>query len=78
MSKQSEAKAVQAYTTHTNNCENCKHLTFDKKLPAWMIGIERYESNFDRYSVEANARCGIGQFAVKKTASCLMHEGKEK
>jgi len=65
MSKQSEAKLNQGYNENhiPKTCPNCA----------------RYESEFvvhkhafGEYTQEKSKRCGIGGFAVKKTATCLM------
>jgi len=69
MSKQSEAKAAQGYTTDPRNCGNCGRRTFDLETPAWLIreGISHANPG---WLVEKNQRCGIGGFAIKKTARC--------
>jgi hypothetical protein len=61
MSKQSEAKLAQGYSTKPMNCGNCAHRWF-------MLG---------RHGVEREQRCEIGTFAIKKTATCAKHEWKE-
>lgn len=78
MSKQSEAKEVQGYTTAVRNCGNCVHLTSETVLPKWAVELnEDYERRgrepvyrLPAYGVEKNIRCGIGGFAIKKTAVC--------
>ena len=74
MSKQSEAKMRQGYTTEVKNCSNCANYSSDRKLPAWMVGNSTYEDNAHRYEVESNVRCGLGGFAIKKTASCEQYK----
>lgn len=82
MSKQAEAKEAQGYTTSVRNCGNCAHMTSERGLPEWMR-----EDNADRanrglspcytveaYGIEKNLRCGIGDFAIKKTATCSKHK----
>ena len=63
MSKQSEAKLNQGYNENPipRTCGNCA----------------KYESEFvdlsppyQQYMQEKNKRCGLGGFAVKKTATC--------
>ena len=77
MSKQSEAKAAQGYTTAVSNCGSCAHMAKDLVLPAWMLkdngsGLPRY--TIEQHGVEKNLRCGIGGFAIKKTATCKEHK----
>ena len=81
MSKQSEAKAAQGYTTAVSNCGNCAHMGKDLVLPAWMLkdnedraerGLTPY--TIEQHGVEKNFRCGIGGFAIKKTAACKEHK----
>lgn len=62
MSKQSEAKSRQGYVPKAPTCSTCIHFTSDvvKKLSGW--GVE--------WTEEANLRCAIGGFAVKKMATC--------
>lgn len=77
MSKQSEAKKAQGYTTEPSNCAGYRNLTSDRILPAWMRGRPEYEKNFERHASERNFRCSIGGFAVKKTAVCNEFKKKE-
>ena len=88
MSKQSDAKALQGYTTVPNLCGNCAHRRFDMKLPAWMqehnarldAQVQKGQAlTWERYygegsALESNQRCGLGGFAIKKTATCHQHE----
>ena len=73
MSKQSEAKEIQHYTSKAPNCGDCAHITSDMVMPAWMIesGIK------GDFSIEKNIRCSLGGFAVKKMAICSHHTTKE-
>ncbi len=66
MSKQSENKKRQNYNAKPDRdkCSNCKYFKSD------MITNER------NYTQEKNLRCGIGEFAVKKTATCSDHKFK--
>ena len=82
MSKQSEAKAAQGYTTAVRNCGNCSRLTSEKALPRWMDNknVERESVGLapiyrlPRDGVEKNFRCAVGGFAIKKTATCKEHK----
>ena len=82
MSKQSEAKAAQGYTTEKRNCGNCAHLVFDMSPPKWMLtrrtqGIAHYTPEFlYRNEQECGHRCEIGGFAIKKTATCQHWQAK--
>lgn len=64
MSKQSEAKLIQAYEPKPipHTCVNCVHFYLDK--------IESHEYMGIIYFKDKNLRCNIGGFAVKKTATC--------
>lgn len=69
MSKQSEEKLNQGYN--------------EKPIPRTCANCARYESesithkhSFGEYTQEKNKRCGLGGFAVKKTATCLKWEAK--
>jgi len=77
MSKQSEAKKQQGYTMIHNSCTNCKHLTqnffyYDAKYVR-IEGKNPDTKEYARQTYSDNLRCGIGEFAVKKTASCAIH-----
>lgn len=64
MSKQSEAKERQGYQA--------------KPVPATCVNCAYYASEFKQvktrwgmpYTKETNLRCGLGGFAIKKTATC--------
>lgn len=77
MSKQSEAKAAQGYVEKPvpRTCTNCANLRFDMQLPAWMQKDPGVWG--DQYKHEANHRCGIGGFKVKKTATCSRWEERK-
>ena len=68
MSKQSEAKEKQGYNPKPTpaTCATCVSFTSEQ------IG-ERGWGNQMYYKTK-NMRCGIGHFAVKKTATCYSHE----
>ena len=69
MSKQSEAKAAQGYTGKPPQqiCSTCKHFAMTRtETPAC----------FGTYTTESNLRCTLGNFAVKKTATCNKFEPK--
>jgi hypothetical protein len=74
MSKQSEAKVAQGYRTEQQNCGNCQHRKCTVALPAW---TEKYNQErpgsytLERHGLETNQRCGIGGFAIRKTATCV-------
>lgn len=73
MSKQSEAKERQGYEAKPVQrvCGTCKYFKSDKEFPAWMRdGKHDHYLSDDGYMQETNKRCGIGGFAVKKTATC--------
>lgn len=83
MSKQSEAKEAQGYTTAVRNCGNCANLTSERALPAWMVRDNEERSRIgmppypvETFGVEKNLRCGIGGFTIKKTATCTKHTPK--
>lgn len=61
MSKQSEAKKQQGYRTKPDTCANCAHYTSKIEVNSyWEVESER-------------RRCGLGGFAVNKTATCNEH-----
>jgi hypothetical protein len=60
MSKQAEAKKKQGYTIDKRICANCSNFKSDR------VPMQEYP----QYTVERNKRCGIGGFAVIKTAAC--------
>lgn len=79
MSAQSKAKAAQGYDPkpEPNRCATCGHFKSDFVLPEWMIKSNseaaRWSSTpytLENDAVEKNHRCGLGGFAVKKTAVC--------
>jgi hypothetical protein len=80
MSKQSDAKAEQGYSTTPKNCGNCAHRTFVLALLGYYKTAN--ERSPGRYSVasygqETKNSCGLGGFAIKKTATCQRHEWAE-
>ena len=79
MSKQSEAKAAQQYLENhiLPTCANCKHLMQDFFHFKGSIRIEGKNTIIGKYeapSYSENVRCGVGGFAVKKTATCSIME----
>ncbi|HEX8610182.1 MAG TPA: hypothetical protein VF800_02755 [Telluria sp.] len=79
MSAQSKAKAAQGYDPkpEPNRCATCGHFKSDFVLPEWMIKSNSVKARWsaplytlENDAVEKNARCGLGGFAVKKTAVC--------
>lgn len=77
MSKQSQAKEAQGYTTEPKNCGNCVWRKFDLELPAWMQAPENIGHYGERHKVEVRQRCGLGGFAIKKTATCQQWRAKD-
>lgn len=84
MSKQSDAKEAQGYIEKANCCATCESLTFDLKMPAWMIGVNdrkalRDESPVydDSYALQKNLRCGLGGFKAKKMGVCNKFAAKQ-
>ena len=82
-SKQAKAKEAQGYTTAVSNCGNCVSLTSECALPAWIVRKNEERSRVgmrpypvETFGVEKNLRCGIGGFAIKKTATCAKHMSK--
>ena len=72
MSKQSQAKQDQHYRMKADACLNCAHFCSDqieKTYDAW--------NGKRAWIVEKNLRCGIGGFAVKKSATCDRHALKK-
>ena len=73
MSKQSEAKARQNYCDKPIPkiiCANCKYLVQDFYHYSQMGRIEGKNPNANMKTYSENLKCGIGGFAVKKTAVC--------
>lgn len=76
MSKQSEAKEKQNYCAKPapRSCANCKHLTHDfYHFDENYVRVEGKNPDTRKYArptYSENLRCGIGGFAVKKTATC--------
>lgn len=66
MSKQSEAKIAQNYRTTSDTCSNCVHYRSE---------LVQRSYGFTAWADEKNKRCGLGGFAVHKTAVCDRHEG---
>lgn len=86
MSKQSDAKASQGYQDKPvpPTCGNCRGLKSDRILPEWMERENQHGRSFGRVAlwsvdasgVEKNLRCGLGNFAVKKSATCNLFLSK--
>lgn len=87
MSKQSKAKDTQGYDPKPQPaiCSRCAHYQSEKKLPAWM---EQAKADGEKHwhgraysieldGIEGNLRCGLGGFAIKKTATCQKFERKD-
>jgi hypothetical protein len=79
-SKQTLAREAQGYATTPKNCGNCAHRKSERTLPAWMVEANSRHARLytiELHGRETNLRCGIGGFAIKKTASCLKWSGVE-
>ncbi|OFZ69083.1 MAG: hypothetical protein A2V79_11725 [Betaproteobacteria bacterium RBG_16_56_24] len=78
MSKQSEAKVKQNYCAKPvpQTCANCKHLTqnfYHYHYNGDYVRVEGKNPDIEKYArptYSDNLRCGIGGFAVKKSATC--------
>ena len=70
MSKVSEVKAAQGYTTAPARCSTCINYRSETVLmpPAF--------SWSESYMREKNMRCHIGGFAVQASAICKLYERK--
>jgi hypothetical protein len=81
MSNQSDAKAAQGYEPKPvpQTCMNCGHFKLDLALPKWKIerNLQCPGRYGQEYAREKNLRCGLGGFAVKKTATCNAFVRKE-
>ena len=68
MSKQSDAKAAQGYEPKpiVRNCGSCAHFKCEIEV------LKGYFAWSDPREIERNKRCGIGSFAIKKTATCAL------
>ena len=85
MSKQSDCKKIQGYIPRAipSLCSNCNHFRFDMELPAWMVESNKRTAGIgipafgDECKRQKNMRCGIGEFAVKKTGVCAIWIKKE-
>ena len=68
MSKQSEAKKNQNYREVPDTCANCGNYQsqlVEKEYDAW--------NGKQTWTEEKGKRCSIGEFAVKKNATCDLH-----
>lgn len=80
MSKQSQAREEQGYRHEAPRCGNCRRFTSDSLPIPWMVRMNDefvsagrpapYDMTLPENLKEGNLRCGIGGFAVKKTAYC--------
>ena len=72
MIKQSEAKERQGYDPKplVRCCGTCASILFDMDWPEWMKDGKHDNYLVENNKIEKNVRCGIGNFAVKKTAVC--------
>lgn len=83
-SRQETAKLEHGYRVEPHNCGNCKHRKFDLQLPTWMVRYNAQDVQYGRkptygeqHRQEVKIRCGIGGFAIKKTATCDRWEEKK-
>jgi hypothetical protein len=68
MNKQVEAKTAQGYQMSNESiCSKCKHFS---------SGITIVKTVFASWDDEKNLRCTLGNFSVKKTATCKQFEVK--
>lgn len=72
MSKQSEAKERQGYNPKplARCCGTCVNILSDMDWPEWMKDGKHDSYLTENHKIEKNVRCGLGGFAVKKTATC--------
>ena len=73
MSKQSDAKEKQGYTSDVKKCATCKNFKFDLRVSLWMEDQNQQSPGkwpVKEYGIQKNKRCQIGGFAVKSTAVC--------
>ena len=68
MSKQSEAKEKQGFIKKCHSCSNRENFKLDRESYICLGLVKR---------VESNLRCGIGNFAVKKSNWCNKYERKD-
>lgn len=68
-SKTQIQKAQQGYVEKPlpAQCSTCDHYTSDHVKPRGM---------WSKWTVEKNKRCGLGGFAVRKTATCNLYMPK--
>lgn len=74
MSKQSDAKKNQNYILKPipRTCNTCKNFEFDH------IQVHPpTQWKKDGWWEDKNLRCSIGEFAVKKTATCDLYDARE-
>ncbi len=68
------AKDAQGYTTAPKSCGNCANRTCKRVLPEWMVQANERRGQktylLASHGVERDQRCGLGGFAIKKTATC--------
>lgn len=83
MSAQAKAKEAQGYEDkpEPSICSACRHFASEKILPKWMQGNTSFSGRAYTAEIdgrEGKIRCGLGGFAVKKTATCKKFERREK
>ena len=80
MSKQSIAKSAQGYQPKpvSSTCGNCANFTSELRLGAYLIQKNAKDVargmkpafTVENFGQERNLLCTLGNFAVKKTATC--------
>ena len=75
MSKQSEAKEFQMYVEKViqMTCSNCDHCEPVMGERLEYIDPRRSSLGTHMAMVQTGQKCGIGEFAVKKLATCNLH-----
>jgi hypothetical protein len=79
MSKVIRAKASQNYVTNVvvGTCSNCSFSKDATGERLQYIDKNSYLSGTHTAIVPVALSCGVGDFAVKKSASCRLHQFKE-
>lgn len=92
MSRVSDAKEKQGYRPKAPTCSDCLRLTFERRLPAWMVEsnettaklspnspVRQYREVFtvEKHGIEKGHTCTLGNFAVKKSGHCAFWTPKE-
>lgn len=65
------ARLRQNYRIHREVCEKCVHFRFGREPAEWAVKL--YPDDLERQkasAVDKGLRCALGQFPVKRTATC--------